>query len=116
MREYKELRSDEFVIAAPPLNVGGGGTVYVDEKVVKLKAGFGIEGDYSPTGGDLNVQAEGGYFDSKATTTSDYEFTLRLVKVPTNLKKEGLPVKVTFIDPTSSQKYTKTIKIMPKKR
>jgi len=117
MHEYKELRHDEFVIAAPPLNVGGGGSrVYVDEKVVKFKAGYGIEGDYTPTGGDLTVQADGGYFDSKATKTSDYDFTLRLVKVPTTLKRDGLPVKVTFTDPTSGDKATRTITIMPKKK
>jgi len=116
MRQYTQLRHDEYLIAGPPLNVGGDNTVYADEKVVKLKAGFGIEGDYSPTSGDLSIQSEGGYFDNKAAKTGDYDFTLRLVKVPPTLKKEGLPVKVTFIDPTSAQKYTKTIKIMPKKR
>ncbi|MDP4229675.1 MAG: hypothetical protein Q8916_04640 [Bacteroidota bacterium] len=115
MRTYTQLKKDEFTIAPPPLNVGGGGTVYVDEKVVKLKAGFGIEGDYSPTSGDLNVQSDGGFFDTKAQKTGDYDFTLRLVKAPPNLKKEGLPVKVTFIDPTSAQKFTKTIKIMKKR-
>jgi hypothetical protein len=62
------------------------------------------------------VQSEGGFFDSKASKTGDYDFSLRLVKPPPNLKREGLPVKVTFIDPTSAQKYTKTIKIVPKKR
>src|SRR5205085_575046 len=115
MPDYIELRHDEFPIASPPLNTTGS-KVFVDEKVLKFKAGYGIEGDYTPTGGDLTVQSDGGYFDSKATKTGDYDFTLRLVKIPTTLKRDGLPVKVTFTDPSSGNKATKTITIMPKKK
>jgi hypothetical protein len=84
--------------------------------VLKFKAGYGIEGEFTPAGGDLAVQAEGGFFDTKATKTGDYDFTLRLVKIPATLKREGLPVKVTYTDPTSGNKTTKTVTIMPKKK
>jgi hypothetical protein len=115
MRDYNELRHDEFTILSPPLNVGSGARVYADEKVVKLKAGYGIDPEYSPIGGDLNVQSDGNYFDNKATKTADYDFTLRLVKLPPNLKN-GFPVKVLFTDPVTGGKYPKTITILPKKR
>src|SRR5207249_3260579 len=109
------LRHDEFTITAPPLNATGS-KIYADDKVLKFTAGYGIEGDYSPASGDLTVQSDGGYFDSKATKTGDYDYTLRLVKVPPTLKREGFPVKVTYTDPASGNKVNKTITILSKKR
>jgi hypothetical protein len=101
MKEYKELKKDEIPILAPPLNASGSKRLAAEDKVVKFQAGFGIEGHFSETSGDLDAQSEGGYFDNKATKGDAFNFTLRLIKKPTGTK--DITVKVNLRDPATGQ-------------
>jgi hypothetical protein len=87
-----------------------------DNPVLQMKAGVGIEGYYSELPGDVEVQSDGNIFDTKASKQEGIKYTLRVLKAPTNVKKDGLPVKVTFREPRSGQQKQKTIIIMPKKK
>jgi hypothetical protein len=121
-KDYTQLRSDDFSILAPPLLIGkfpsrwemGGNTNF------KIQAGVGLTAagaDYqSELPGDLDVQSEGNVFDTKASKSNGFDYTLRMLKPPTNVKKEGVPIKVTFRDPKTGMSKTKTILILPKKR
>ncbi len=121
-KEYKELKNADFVIAAPPLLIGkfpsrfelGGNTNF------NLQAGVGLTSagsEYqSELPGDLDVQSDGNIFDSKATKKDGFNYSLRMLKPPTNVKKDGFPVKVTFKDSKTGMSKTKTIIILPKKR
>ncbi len=121
-KDYKELRSDDFTILPPPLLIGkfpgrwelGGNTIFKIQAAVGLTASGA---DYqSELPGDLDVQSDGNVFDSKASKNSGFDYTLRLLKPPTTVKKDGVPVKVTFKDPKTGMSKTKTIIILPKKR
>ncbi|MEI8134034.1 MAG: hypothetical protein WCH46_03015 [bacterium] len=121
-KDYKELKSEDFTILPPPLIVGklpprweiGGNTT------LKFQAAVGLlssGADYqSELPGDLDVQSENNVFDSKATKVSGYDYTLRLLKPPANVKKDGVAVKITFKDPKTGMSKVKTVIIMPKKR
>lgn len=113
MKEYKELRSDKITIQPPPLQATNA-RLAAEDKVAKFKAGYGIEGYYSATSGDLDATSDGGYFDTKAVKGTDFDFTLRLVKKPQS--KKDLPVKITLRDPANGKTTQMTVMVMMKGR
>lgn len=123
-KEFKELRTDEFTILAPPLLVGGWpGKWYIgDNPILNFKAGIGLAdagSDYqSEAPGDFVVTSEPNIMDSKATRGDNYKYTLRILKPPTpsSVKKDGYPVKITFSDPKSGGTKSRTLLIFPKKK
>jgi hypothetical protein len=114
-KDYVTLRDDQFVIQPPVLQTGGGGRWQQgDPKMLKFKAGFGIEGYYSAADGDLTATSEGGYFDTKATKIGDYDYQIRMIKEPV-FKRDPIKVKVTFVHPSSGSSTSKTFTLYPKK-
>jgi hypothetical protein len=120
-KDYTQLRSDDFTVIAPPIllsipkrfELGG-------SPIIKLQAGVGLEAsgsDYqSELPGDLDVQSDENIFDSKAVKGDGFNYTLRMIKPPSNVKKDGKPVKITFKDPKTGMSGTKTVVIFPKKK
>jgi hypothetical protein len=120
-KDFTELKNAEYTIQAPPLllafpkrfELGG-------SPIVKFQAGIGLEASgaeyQSELPGDLEVQSDGNIFDSKAVKGESFSYTVRLLKPPTNIKKDGMPVKVTVKDPKTGLSKTKTIVLVPKKK
>ncbi len=120
-KDYKELRSDDFTILPPPLLVVAPARWSIGDPVIlNMKAGIGLKdaGDayQSELPGDLEVQSDGNIFDSKASKADGIKYTLRMLKPPTTVPKDGRVVSLVFRDPKSGQSVQKKIVILPKKR
>ncbi|MBS1902268.1 MAG: hypothetical protein JSS75_01015 [Bacteroidetes bacterium] len=117
MKNWVELRHDEFAIAAPPfLAKITPPNITPDVRSVKILCGYGIEGHYTDAGGDLDVQSEGGVFDTKASKTgTQFEYSLRVAKFPANIPAKGKAVKVTITDRAGGGTLTRTVTLMPPK-
>ncbi|MFI5264545.1 MAG: hypothetical protein ACHQM6_08525, partial [Candidatus Kapaibacterium sp.] len=120
-KDYKELKTDDFIIQPPPLLVLAPPRWSIGDPVIlNMKAGVGLKdaGDayQSELPGDLEVQSDGNMFDSKATKTDGIKFTMRMLKPPASVPKDGRVVSLVFRDPKSGQSVQKKIIILPKKR
>lgn len=116
MRDFVSLDKDEFTIQPPTLVAGGSGKwTQGDPKVIKFKAGFGIEGHFTEADGDLNVNSDGGYLDTKATKLSEYDYQVRVIKEPV-FKRDPIKIKATLTHPGSGTTTTKNFTLSPKKR
>jgi hypothetical protein len=113
--DYVTIKKDEFVIDPPPLNVTVLKWTQGDPKVIKFKAGFGVEGSYSQIDGDLNVTSEGNFLDNRAVKGEEFYYTIRVIKEPP-LKRDPIKIKATFTHPGSGTSVSRTVTLMPKKR
>ena len=120
-KEFKVLRTNEFTILPPPLlvqvpsrwNIG-------DPIIINMKAGVGLAeagSDYqSELPGDLECTSDGNIFSDKATKVDGIKFTLRMLKPPASVPKDGKIINLIFKDPKSGRSKQKKITIFPKKR
>ncbi len=121
-REFKELRSEDFKILAPPLLVAGFKSTWTvgDNPQIKFKAGVGLgdagEGYQLELPGDIDAASDLNVLESKATKLDGINYAIRVVKPPTNLKKDGYQINVTFKDPKTGQSKVKKLTIYPKKK
>jgi hypothetical protein len=122
-RDYALLKSDEFTISAPPMLIAMPGRWSIgDNTMLKIKAGVGLMeagSDYqSELPGDITVESEPNIFDNKASKSDGINYTLRITHPPSadKVKRDGMPVKVTFRDAKTGVSKTKNFLILPKKR
>ena len=109
-----ESHKDE--VAKPPiLNVGGQTKWRVGDGPLMLKAGFGTEGNYTGIDGNLNVTSDmPRVFEAKVEKKDAFIYILRIAKIPENLPKDGMSVKVTFTHLATRVFCSKRIRILPK--
>ncbi|HYM20726.1 MAG TPA: hypothetical protein VEW28_06960 [Candidatus Kapabacteria bacterium] len=118
MKDYIQLRHDNLPIKLPPLHAKvDGPAVTPDIKIVRIIAGYGIPGQYSEVGGDLDVQSDGGAFETKATKSgAEFGYILRVVKFPQNVPAKGKEISVTLTDHTTGGSTKMAVLFMPAKR